>query len=123
MPKKSKLLKNCIYGVDKDFNAAEASKFGLLLKLLENEDSASLINEHPILPDLEKNIFFGNSLLSSCDIKATDASDINPFDFGAMRFDAIIGNPPYLTTEGMKNFYPQGTSFVQTEIYECLQAI
>ena len=104
---KKQLLKNCIYGVDKDFNAAEASKFGLLLKLLENEDSASLINEHPILPDLEKNIFFGNSLLSSCDIKATDASDINPFDFGAMRFDAIIGNPPYLTTEGMKNFTPK----------------
>lgn len=104
---KKQLLKNCIYGVDKDFNAAEASKFGLLLKLLENEDSASLINEHPILPDLEKNIFFGNSLLSSCDIKATDASDINPFDFGSMRFDAIIGNPPYLTTEGMKNFTPK----------------
>ena len=104
---KKQLLKNCIYGVDKDFNAAEACKFGLLLKLLENEDSASLINEHPILPDLAKNIFFGNSLLSSCDIKATDASDINPFDFGTMRFDAIIGNPPYLTTEGMKNVTPK----------------
>ena len=104
---KKQLLKNCIYGVDKDFNAAEACKFGLLLKLLENEDSASLINEHPILPDLAKNIFFGNSLLSSCDIKATDASDINPFDFGTMRFDTIIGNPPYLTTEGMKNITPK----------------
>ena len=77
------------------------------MKLLENEDSASLINEYPILPDLAKNIFFGNSLLSSCDIKATDASDINPFDFGTMRFDAIIGNPPYLTTEGMKNVTPK----------------
>lgn len=104
---KKQLLKNCIYGVDKDFNAAEASKFGLLLKLLENEDSASLINEHPILPDLAKNIFFGNSLLSSNDINAKDASEINPFNFGTMRFDAIIGNPPYLTTEGMKNVTPK----------------
>lgn len=104
---KKQLLKNCIYGVDKDFNAAEASKFGLLLKLLENEDSASLLNEHPILPDLGNNIFFGNSLLSSNDIKAKDASEINPFDFGTMRFDAIIGNPPYLTTEGMKNVTPK----------------
>lgn len=104
---KKQLLKNCIYGVDKDFNAAEASKFGLLLKLLENEDSLSLINERPILPDLAKNIFFGNSLLSSNDINATDASDINPFDFGTMRFDAIIGNPPYLTTEGMKKVTPK----------------
>lgn len=104
---KKQLLTNCIYGVDKDFNAAEACKFGLLLKLLEDEDSASLMNEHPILPDLANNIFFGNSLLSSSDIKAEDAKDINPYDFGTLRFDAIIGNPPYLTTEGMKNVTPK----------------
>lgn len=104
---KKQLLVNCIYGVDKDFNAAEASKFGLLLKLLENEDAASLMNEHPILPDLSNNIFFGNSLLSSSDITTEDTKDINPFDFGNMRFDAIIGNPPYMTTEGMKNVTPK----------------
>ena len=104
---KKQLLKNCIYGVDKDFNAAEACKFGLLLKLLEDEDSASLMNEHPILPDMANNIFFGNSLLSSGDITAEDATDINPFDFGSLKFDAIIGNPPYLTTEGMKNVTPK----------------
>lgn len=104
---KKQLLTNCIYGVDKDFNAAEACKFGLLLKLLEDEDSASLIGQHPILPDLTKNIIFGNSLLSNSDIKAEDASDINPYDFGTLRFDAIIGNPPYLTTEGMKNITPK----------------
>ena len=104
---KKQLLTNCIYGVDKDFNATEACKFGLLLKLLENEDSASLQNEHPILPDLAKNIFFGNSLLSSQDIDAKNALDINPFDFGNLRFDAIVGNPPYLPTEGMKNVTPK----------------
>ena len=104
---KKQLLKNCIYGVDKDFNAAEACKFGLLLKLLEDEDSASLITEHPILPNMANNIFFGNSLLSSSDITTEDATDINPFDFGSLKFDAIIGNPPYLTTEGMKNVTPK----------------
>ena len=104
---KKQLLTNCIYGVDKDFNAVEACKFGLLLKLLEDEDSASLINEHPILPDLAKNIFFGNSLLSSSDISIEDATEINPFDFGDLQFDAIIGNPPYLTTECMKNVTPK----------------
>lgn len=104
---KKQLLTSCIYGVDKDFNAAEACKFGLLLKLLEDEDSASLKNEHPILPDLANNIFFGNSLLSSSDIKAEDANDINPYDFGTLRFDVIVGNPPYLTTEGMKNVTPK----------------
>lgn len=104
---KKRLLTSCIYGVDKDFNAVEACKFGLLLKLLENEDSASLMNERPILPDLSQNIFFGNSLLSTSDITTEDSNDINPFDFGTMQFDAIIGNPPYLTTEGMKNITPK----------------
>ena len=104
---KKALLTSCIYGVDKDFNAAEACKFGLLLKLLENEDSASLMNERPILPDLAANIQFGNSLLSSQDINPSDSTNINPFDFGLLRFDAIIGNPSYLTTEGMKNITPK----------------
>ena len=104
---KKLLLTHCIYGVDKDFNAAEACKFGLLLKLLENEDSASLMNEHPILPDLTPNIHFGNSLLSSKDIDLKDATIINPFDFKSLRFNAIIGNPPYMTTEGMKNVTPK----------------
>lgn len=104
---KKRLLTHCIYGVDKDFNAAEACKFGLLLKLLENEDSASLMNVHPILPDLTPNIHFGNSLLSSHDINFKDATVINPFDFKELRFNAIIGNPPYMTTEGMKNVTPK----------------
>lgn len=77
---KKQLLTNCIYGVDKDFNAAEACKSGLLLKLLENEDSVSLMKEHPILPNLAPNIHYGNSLLSSNDIKAINASDNNLFD-------------------------------------------
>ena len=58
------LLTRCIYGVDKDFNAVESCKFGLLLKLLEGEDVDSLSRFHPILPSLDENIFYGNSLLS-----------------------------------------------------------
>ena len=104
---KKQLLTNCIYGVDKDYNAVEACKFGLLLKLLEDEDSTSLLFERPILPDLSSNICFGNSLLSSNDISQDAVIDINPFDFGSLKFDIIIGNPPYLTTEGMKNITPK----------------
>jgi hypothetical protein len=57
-------LLNCIYGVDKDYNAVEATKFGLLLKLLEDEDTNSTNKTKPVLPDLSENIFFGNSLLN-----------------------------------------------------------
>lgn len=104
---KRNLLVNCIYGVDKDFNAVEACKFGLLLKLLEDEDVNSLSSFHPILPDLSNNIFYGNSLLSTADVPAGDALEINPFNFDDRAFDLIVGNPPYMKTEDIKAFTPK----------------
>ena len=115
---KRKLLVNCIYGVDRDFNAVEACQFGLLLKLLENEDSTSLRCERPILPNLDDNIHFGNSLLSSADVSRKDAAAINPFDFGGERFDVIVGNPPYLSTEGMKRTTPRELTIYKRK-YDC----
>lgn len=103
---KRELLTHCIFGVDKDFNAVEACKFGLLLKLLENEDDTTLSAFHPILPSLDENIFFGNSLLSLADVATAQADEVNPFDFGNLRFDYIIGNPPYMKTEDIKNITP-----------------
>lgn len=103
---KRELLTRCIFGVDKDFNAVEACKFGLLLKLLENEDDATLSAFDPILPPLDDNIFYGNSLLSMADVKAEQVSEVNPFDFGSLRFDYIIGNPPYMKTEDINNITP-----------------
>lgn len=103
---KRSLLTRCIYGVDKDFNAVESCKFGLLLKLLEGEDVDSLSRFHPILPSLDENIFYGNSLLSSADVPEKEKESINPFDFAGKRFDYIIGNPPYMKTEDIKNLTP-----------------
>lgn len=110
---KRNLLVNCIYGVDKDFNAVEACKFGLLLKLLEDEDVNSLSSFHPILPDLSNNIFYGNSLLSTADVPADDALEINPYDFGDRTFDLIVGNPPYMKTEDIKAFTPKEKSLYE----------
>lgn len=110
---KRNLLVNCIYGVDKDFNAVEACKFGLLFKLLEDEDVNSLSSFHPILPDLSNNIFYGNSLLSTADVPADDAFEINPFDFGDRTFDLIVGNPPYMKTEDIKAFTPKEKSLYE----------
>lgn len=100
---KKAVLENCIYGIDKDYNAVEACKFGLLLKLLENEDNS--IISTPALPNL-KNIHFGNSLIDSSIVPKKNQGVINPFDFGKTKFDVIIGNPPYLATEHMKQFTP-----------------
>ena len=103
---KRNLLTNCIYGFDKDYNAVEACKFGLLLKLLEDEDVNTLSEFHPILPDMDKNVFYGNSLLGPNDVSAELSEEINPFDFELRRFDLIIGNPPYMKTEDIKKFTP-----------------
>lgn len=101
---KQQLLTNCIYGIDKDYNAVEACKFGLLLKLLENEDNNSIPT--PALPNLEDNICFGNSLLDSTTTPNNQQTEINPYDFGNTKFDVIVGNPPYMATEHMKEFTP-----------------
>ncbi len=103
---KKQILTRCIFGVDKDFNAVEACKFGLLLKLLEGEDANTLALYHPVLPDLDNNIFFGNSLLSPDDVLDSNVAEINPFDFGDLKFDYIVGNPPYMKTEDIKTITP-----------------
>jgi hypothetical protein len=104
---KRQLLLNCIYGVDKDYNAVEAAKFGLLLKFLEGEDINSTNKTKPVLPDLSENIFFGNSLLNPKQVtNKKDQVIINPFDFSKLRFDVIVGNPPYMKSEDMKNITP-----------------
>ena len=103
---KRKVLLNCVFGVDKDYNAVEASKFGLLLKLLESEDVNSTNKTKPVLPDLSGNIFFGNTLLNPSQVEKKNQTEINPFDFSKLRFDVIVGNPPYLKSEDMKNITP-----------------
>jgi len=101
---KIQVLKNCIFGVDKDFNAVEACKFGLLLKLLEDEDNNSIPT--PALPLLDENIFFGNSLIDSIDTSSENYRIINAFDFNDIKFDVIVGNPPYMATEHIKKITP-----------------
>ncbi len=103
---KRELLLNCVYGVDKDYNAVEAAKFGLLLKLLEDENTSSTNTSKPVLPDLSNNIFFGNSLLDPTQVEKKYQTEINPFDFSKLHFDVIIGNPPYMKSEDMKNITP-----------------
>lgn len=101
---KKKVLENCIFGVDKDYNAVQACKFGLLLKLLENEENATITL--PALPSLDRNIQFGNSLIESSETNKKNQDIINPFDFKKTQYDVIVGNPPYMATEHIKKFTP-----------------
>lgn len=115
---KKQILRNNIFGVDIDSNAAEVTKLSLLMKCLEGESPASIQNNQDLfneraLPSLEDNIKSGNSLINSnfnSEGERLFASDedtqykIKCFswekEFSTVikkgGFDIIIGNPPYV---------------------------
>lgn len=113
---KKQILINNIFGVDIDSNAVEVTKLSLLLKCMENETPASIMNNQSLfneraLPSLDENIKCGNSLIGndfysggdSLNIDIETQYKINCFDwedefknvFACGGFDVVIGNPPY----------------------------
>ena len=107
---KKAILTNCIFGIDIDYHATEVCKFSLLIKLIEEETEASVYDSRPILPDLSSNIKNGNSLICRDDLSSPSMkllAKVKPFDWkninGGKLFDVIIGNPPYIATEGIHN--------------------
>ncbi|MDR2642575.1 MAG: Eco57I restriction-modification methylase domain-containing protein [Planctomycetaceae bacterium] len=117
---KQRILLNGIFGVDIDPIAVEVTKLSLYLKLLENEtdESQPSLFSHKYLPDLDKNIRCGNSLIESdfyTDKQLSLFDDtamrkINAFDwqkefphiFKNSGFDCVIGNPPYVRQETLE---------------------
>lgn len=123
LQQKQKILLNNVYGVDLDQQAVEVTQLSLYLKLLEDETTATandtwVMFKEQLLPDLNKNIICGNSLIGT-DILNTapqpslyqregeggfDELKLKPMNFEnvfpdvmkAGGFDAVVGNPPYL---------------------------
>ena len=112
---KRNILINNIYGNDIDSQAVEVTQLSLFLKMLEDETQETLIQKGnlldvTILPNLNRNIFHGNSLIGKeiYDQKDLfskgDFKHLYPFEYWDNLpkiklkggFDAIIGNPPYV---------------------------
>ncbi|MBC7170024.1 N-6 DNA methylase, partial [Candidatus Bipolaricaulota bacterium] len=122
---RKRILLAHIYGVDIDPQAVEVAKLSLLLKVLEGEtretlDSFYRLFQERALPDLGANIKCGNSLIgpdffAQAEYSLLDEEErhrINPFDWhaefpdvfsgDAPGFDAVIGNPPYVLLQTLK---------------------
>jgi type I restriction-modification system DNA methylase subunit len=131
---KKRILLDHIYGVDIDRQAVEVTKLSLLLKVLEGETDETLGQQlsfwqERALPDLGDNIKCGNSLIGPDYFAGQLLPDedemrrVNPFDWQAefpdifrpdrssetcqvCGFDAVIGNPPYIRIQTMKEWAP-----------------
>jgi hypothetical protein len=121
--KRQEVLVNNIFGVDIDFQATEVTQLSLYLKLMEDVTmndayQFSLLKER-MLPDLRRNIVCGNSLIGRdiLDGKLFDddtESTLKPMDYKdafpeIMRnggFDVVVGNPPYIRIQALKEFNP-----------------
>ncbi|MBW6438256.1 Eco57I restriction-modification methylase domain-containing protein [Actinoplanes hulinensis] len=106
---KRRFLAENFYGIDVDYNAVEIARFGLLVRLLEDESSASLPSGDRILPDLTGNIVHGNTLVRELPGATEEQlAHTRPLNLGDHRlpaaFDLIVGNPPYMKTEDMRAF-------------------
>jgi type I restriction-modification system DNA methylase subunit len=134
---KKRILLNNIFGVDIDPQAVEVTKLSLLLKVMEGENQDTLERQMKLfkeraLPDLGSNIKCGNSLIgpdfysvgAGLALPLFDKEEtyrINPFDWGKefseiMKqggFDAVIGNPPYIRIQTMKEWAP-----LEVELYK-----
>lgn len=127
---RKRILTNNIYGVDIDAQAVEVTKLSLLLKVLEGESDQTLqtqLFQERVLPDLGHNIKCGNSLIGPDFYETvqlnllddTERERINVFDWNKefadiMRdggFDAVIGNPPYIRIQVMKEWAPQEVEY------------
>ncbi len=133
---KKRILLNNIYGVDIDPQAVEVTKLSLLLKVLEGESEQSLVRQLTMfheraLPDLSKNIKCGNSLIGPdfydnaqmSFLSEEEQYRINVFDWRSgfpdvfsgdnPGFDAVIGNPPYIRIQALKEWAP-----IEVECYK-----
>ena len=130
LAERKRILLDNIYGVDIDPQAVEVTKLSLLLKVLEGESEQTasvgayghtpLLLHTRVLPDLDRNIKCGNSLIGPDFyvgqqlgfFNDEERLRINVFDWKSefpdiMKsggFDAVIGNPPYVRQESLGDF-------------------
>ena len=101
------ILLNNIYGVDLNSESTEITKLALWLKTAKKDEP---------LQNLDANIKCGNSLIDDPNVAGEKAFNWNE-EFKAIMddggFDVIIGNPPYLRIQGLKENMDNETTYFE----------
>lgn len=127
---KRQILTANIFGVDIDSGAVEVTQLSLYLKMLEGENRTTIArerelfgSEEALLPPLENNIKCGNSLIASdFSLVPDDLVRVKAFDWDVQfstimksgGFDAVVGNPPYIRIQTMKESDPETVEYLNS---------
>ena len=101
------ILQNNIFGVDLNKESVEITKLSLWLKTADKNKT---------LATLENNIKCGNSLIDDVEIAGELAFDWEkefPQVFENDGFDVVVGNPPYVRVQGLKENYLEQTKYYE----------
>lgn len=101
------ILERNIYGVDINEESVEIAKLSLWLRTAQPNRKLNSLNN---------NIKCGNSLISDPEVagdKAFDWEKEFPEVFAKGGFDVVIGNPPYLRVQGLRENFALETSFYE----------
>ena len=102
------ILENNLFGVDLNEESVEIAKLSLWLRTAQPNRK---------LNDLSNNIKCGNSLIDDLEVagdKAFNWQQEFPQIFAKGGFDVVIGNPPYLRVQGLKEHYFNLTQYYET---------
>lgn len=107
---KNRILKTSIFGVDIDEQATEITKLNLFIAMIVGSEDYVDETITPVLPNMIENIMVGNSIV---DIDFLDDFSnsvslleiVIPYQF-TRKYDAIIGNPPYIEQAQLRKSYP-----------------
>ncbi|MCP2037327.1 N-6 DNA methylase [Chryseobacterium sp. HSC-36S06] len=101
------ILENNLFGVDLNEESVEIAKLSLWLRTAEPNRKLNNLND---------NIKCGNSLIDDSEIagdKAFHWQEEFPHIFAKGGFDVVIGNPPYLRVQGLRENFEKETKFYE----------
>ncbi|NMA03733.1 MAG: N-6 DNA methylase [Clostridiales bacterium] len=95
---KLETIKNCIFAMDIEPEAVDVTRLRLWLSLIAEQRIGDGGSES-YLPDLDMNVYVGNSLIDGWESKFPGVFE----EKGG--FDIVIGNPPYIGEKGNKEIF------------------